>query len=111
MRYAYIYRPARTAMQAGKAHTRRWILTWRPNPPQKKEHLMQWDATRDTQNQVSLSFDSREAAVFFAQKSDIPFIVEDDTRQAMSPSPKSYADQFRYKKPSLFTNIGRTKNS
>ena len=102
MKYARIYRPTKTAMQAGKARTRRWVLAWPSKTLQETEYLMRWNIAHDTQRYVSLSFVSRESGVFFAQKHNIPFIVEEDNLQATSLRPRSYADRLRYKKPPLF---------
>ena len=91
---ARIYRPARTAMQAGQANTRRWLLEFEPAAAPATERLMGWTSSPDTAQQVRLAFDSKEAAVAYAERTGIPY-------QVVEPHPprlriKAYADNFRY---------------
>jgi hypothetical protein len=42
---ARIYKPARTAMQSGKARTKEWVLDYEPETPREIEPLMGWTAS------------------------------------------------------------------
>ena len=44
---ARIYKPARTAMQSGKARTKEWVLDYEPEEPLQIEPLMGWTASGD----------------------------------------------------------------
>jgi hypothetical protein len=44
---ARIYLPARTAMQSGKALTKRWVLAYEPEQPKELEPLMGWTSSAD----------------------------------------------------------------
>ena len=59
---ARIYQPARNAMQSGVAKTRQWVLEFAPSSPREVDPLMGWTSSEDTQAQVRLKFDSKEAA-------------------------------------------------
>jgi ETC complex I subunit conserved region len=49
-----IYRPAGSAVQSGRANTKRWVLEFEPTSPPEIEPLMGWLASTDTQKQVRL---------------------------------------------------------
>jgi hypothetical protein len=91
---ARIYQRAKTAMQSGKARTKKWVLEYEPERPREIEPLMGWTASSDMLSQVSLDFDSSEEAVAYAAKHGIPYQVF----EAHKPSPKgkSYSDNFRF---------------
>ncbi len=93
---ARIFRPARTAMQSGGANTRRWRLEFEPKSARHLDSLMGWTGSSDMNGQVSLEFESREAAIAYCQRRAIPYRVrmpQEPKRRA-----KSYADNFRYDK-------------
>ena len=88
-----IYRPAKTAMQSGRAQTQEWVLEFEPGKPKLVEPLMGWTSGRDTRDQVQLSFETRETAVAYAEKHGLDYTVEQPHDRAVKP--KSYADNFR----------------
>jgi NADH dehydrogenase ubiquinone Fe-S protein 4 len=94
MALARIYRPAKTAMQAGRGQTRKWLLDYEPASRRDPDPLMGWSSARDTLNEVRLRFDSLDEAVAFARKEGLDYtLIEPRARTAKS---KSYADNFRY---------------
>jgi hypothetical protein len=96
---ARIFKPARNAMQSGKGKSKAWVLEFAPREPKAAEPLMGWTSSGDTMQQVRLTFDTRDAAVAYAEREGIAYevIAEAPTR----PSRKSYSDNFRW---------GRTDN-
>ena len=89
-----IYRPAKTAMQSGRAQTRKWVLEYEPASRRDPDPLMGWSSARDTLNEVRLRFDTLEEALAFAKKLNLDYtLIETQTR---TPKMKSYADNFRY---------------
>ena len=66
MAQARIYRPAKTAMQSGRAQTRKWVLEYEPANRRDPDPLMGWSSARDTLNQVCLRFDTLDEARAFA---------------------------------------------
>lgn len=91
---ARIYQPSKNAMQSGWANTKRWVLEFEPTSPRSVDSLMGWTSSPDTSQQVRLSFDSREAAVAYAEKNDIAFQVVEPHKPKRRI--KAYADNFRY---------------
>jgi hypothetical protein len=51
---ARIYKPAKTAMQSGKARTKEWVLDYEPEVPRKIEPLMGWTASGDMRHRSKL---------------------------------------------------------
>ena len=79
---ARIYQPAKTAMQSGTAKTKGWVLEYAQSSSREVDPLMGWTSTTDTQTQVKLRFDSREAAEDYARSKGIAFqVVEPKPRQ------------------------------
>lgn len=73
---ARIYRPAKTAMQSGTAKAKGWVLEFAPATAREVDPLMGWTSTSDTDTQVKLRFDSREAAEEYARSKGIEFDVQ-----------------------------------
>lgn len=90
-----IYRPAKNAMQSGRANSRRWVVEFEPVERKAPDPLMGWLGSRDTLSQVRLKFDSREEAVAFAEREGLTYtVVEERPKPPMKP--KNYADNFRF---------------
>jgi ETC complex I subunit conserved region len=99
---ARIYRPAKTAMQSGKAKTKEWVLEFEPESAHLPDPLMGWAQSRDMDGQVRLTFETREEAVAYAQGNGIAFRV-------MEPRPvkriiKAYADNFSFTRKEPWTH-------
>jgi len=94
MAWARIYRPAKTAMQSGRAQTRKWVLEYEPATRRDPDPLMGWSSARDTLNEVQLRFETLEEALAFARRHRFDYRVIEP--QARTPKAKSYADNFRY---------------
>ena len=92
---ARIFKPARTAMQQGKANTREWILEFEPAHARTHDPLMGWTSSPDTRQQVRLTFDTKEAAIAYADNHAIDYMVK-EAAEERSPPPKAYADNFRW---------------
>jgi|Transcript_17715 hypothetical protein len=80
---ARIYRPARNAMTSGMAKTRKWVLDYAQASAREVDPLMGWTSSSDTQSQVRLRFESKEAALEYAQDHGIDAeVVEPKPRKA-----------------------------
>jgi len=97
MATARIFRPSKTAMQSGRAGTRRWILEYEPATPREPDPLMGWASARDTLNQVRLKFATLDEAKLFAERKGLDYTVVEPQERTFKP--KSYADNFRYERP------------
>ena len=89
---ARIYRPARTAMQSGKAKTRSWCLDFQPASARFLDPLMGWTGTTDLDGQVRLTFDTQEEAVDYARRHGIAFRVQEPQEPKLIL--KAYSDNF-----------------
>jgi hypothetical protein len=94
MAQARIFKPAKNAMQSGRAQARKWVLEYEPATPRRPEPLMGWASAGDTLNQVSLRFATLDEAIAFAEKQGLDYTVV--TPHDEIEKPKSYADNFRY---------------
>ncbi|HLI10033.1 MAG TPA: ETC complex I subunit [Alphaproteobacteria bacterium] len=90
---AVIYKPARTAMQAGMALTRQWVLEFEPASAQVIDPLMGWTGSADTRRQLTLRFPTRIAAEQYARANNLAYVVREP--QAATPNRRSYGDNFR----------------
>lgn len=94
MSIARIYRPAKNAMQSGRAGTRNWVLEFEPSAAKRPDRLMGWIGSSDmAADEVRLRFATREEAVAFAEHHGIEYRVHEPTTRQVRP--KSYADNFR----------------
>ena len=100
---ARIYRPARTAMQSGKAKTREWLLEFEPSQASRSDPLMGWTQTGDTEStEVKLEFDTREEAVRYAEQNGIAFQLVD--AKPAKRIIKAYADNFAFNRKVPWTH-------
>ncbi len=91
---ARLYRPAKSAMSSGLAKTRTWVLEFVGEPSFKRDPLMGWNGTTNTQQQAVLHFESRDQAQAYADREGIELIVEESAH--MPKKPKSYSANFSY---------------
>lgn len=94
MTQARIFRPAKTAMQSGRANTKYWVLEFEPASPRWNEPLMGWTGTSDATASLRLKFASKEDAVAYAERAGLDYLVREPHRRR--PRLKNYADKFRW---------------
>jgi len=94
MANARIYRPAKNAMQSGKARTKKWVLEFEPGEAKILDPLMGWTGSGDTRAQVRLRFDSQQDAMAYAGRVglDAQVIAPHEPKRIL----KSYADRFAF---------------
>ncbi len=93
MRQARIYKPTKSAMQSGRANSRRWILEFEPKDAKRPDSLMGWAGSSDTLSQVRLRFDSLEDATRYAKRHSIAYEVIAEQKRV--PLRQVYASNFR----------------
>ena len=99
---ARIFQQDKPATQSGQAGTQAWVLEWEPSAPRLPDPVMGWAGSGDTQTQVRLRFDSREAAVAYAERNGVQYELE--LPAARVHKPKVYADNFRYDRKEMWTH-------
>jgi len=99
---ARIYKPAKTAMQQGRAGTREWVLDYEPASARTIEPLMGWTSSFDTRQQLRLRFHTKEEAIAYCERHGFPYQVSEAkpaARRAMS-----YADNFAFRRRDAWTH-------
>ena len=91
---ARIYQPARNAMQSGQAKTKLWYLDFLPADDRDIDPLMGWTGSADTQSQVRLKFESREAAEHFAKAHGLDYTVAAPHKRAINIRTMGYGENF-----------------
>ena len=89
-----IYQPAKSAMTSGKANTQHWVLEYLPESPRQIDPLMGWTSSSDMRGQVRMTFDSKEAAVDYARRHNIPHQVIEPKKRRHIVRPKGYGGNF-----------------
>ncbi len=92
-----IYRPAKSAMQSGRAKAQDWLLEYELKTARQPESLMGWTSSGDTLNQVRLTFNSLEDAIAYADKKGWGYTVQPAQERIVRP--RNYVDNFKYIPP------------
>ncbi|WP_293447211.1 ETC complex I subunit [Planktotalea sp.] len=101
---ARIYQPSRTAMSSGTAKTRTWILEHVAETARAVDPLMGWTSSDDTQSQVKLSFESKDAALAYAQAHGIDAAVREPNKRKANIRSGGYADNFATNRRGAWTH-------
>ena len=101
---ARIFQPARNAMQSGSAKTRHWVLEFAPASARDVDPLMGWTSSDDTQAQVRLTFDSREAALAYATEHGIDAQVSEPKRRKPVIRKGGYGENFATSRRGAWTH-------
>ena len=89
---ARIYKPAKPATQSGRFKTRYWVVEHEPSSRQEPDRLIGWIGSDDTENQVSLRFPTRDAAIAYCERNGLTYT--DSEPHARIVRPKAYAENF-----------------
>lgn len=91
---ARIYCPAKTAMSSGMAKTHQWVLEYAPASAREIDPLMGWTSSDDTQSQVKLRFETKEAALVYAADNGIEVVVLEPKTRKPNLRPMGYGENF-----------------
>ncbi len=91
---ARIYQPSRTAMSSGTAKTKHWVLEHPAQSAREVDPLMGWTSSADTQAQVRLTFDTKEAALDYAAEHGIEAIVMEPKKRKPNIRQRGYGENF-----------------
>lgn len=90
---ARIFQKTKPANQSGQAYVGQWVLEFESHAPKRPDPLTGWSGGADTQAQVSINFDTLEAAKGYAERNNIPYhVLPPATRKLRL---QSYADNFK----------------
>ena len=91
---ARLYQPAKTAMSSGRGKTRGWVLEFAPESAREVDPLMGWTSSTDTQSQVRMTFDTREAAEDYAREHGVEVVARDPRGRALNVREGGYGENF-----------------
>jgi hypothetical protein len=92
---AVIYKPVRSAMTSGKARTRDWKLRFEPRSRPLIEPLMGWTGCDDTLSQVELTFPSAAAAIAYARRQGLRYLLQGEENPDARPGSNAKATNAR----------------
>jgi len=101
---ARIYMPAKTAMQSGVAKTHHWVLEFAPASARSVDPLMGWTSSSDTQAQVKLRFETKDAALEYASEHGIDAIVQEPKTRKPNIRKGGYGDNFATNRRAVWTH-------
>ncbi len=94
---ARIYRPTENVMQSGRGNAKLWVLEFEAEDARRIDSLMGWTGSSDTAQQVRLTFETKDAAVAFADSNGLAYSF-DAPRERKVPI-RPYASNFRFDRP------------
>jgi len=101
---ARIYQPAKTAMSSGTAKTRVWVLEYAPDSAREVDPLMGWTSSNDMQSQVSLQFESKDAALEYAKDHNITADVIEPKNRKVNIRQRGYGENFATDRRTVWTH-------
>ena len=97
-----IYQPAKSAMQSGRAKTDEWVLEFARNAVALPDQLMGWQSSSDTTRTIHLKFDSKDAAIAYAEKMGVAYhVIRSGSRRQKL---RGYADNFATNRRQAWTH-------
>ncbi len=102
--FARIYQPAKTAMSSGNAKTKLWVLEFAPTEERNVDPLMGWTSSDETQTQVRLEFETKDAALDYAELNDISATVQESQKRALNIRAGGYGENFATHRRGIWTH-------
>ena len=100
--YAKIYKAEPSAMTSGRANAGVWMLDFQSTKPRVVDALTGNTRNVDTRSQLDMKFESKDAAISYAQANNIPYRVID--RPKSKRISRSYADNFAFERKLPWTH-------
>ena len=83
----------RKTTQSGKAQVGRWLLEFERQEPQRPDPLTGWNGSGDTNTQVRINFETKDAAIAYCNKHGLSYHLVPAPPVKMKI--QAYADNFR----------------
>jgi hypothetical protein len=93
MTVARISEVERKTTQSGKANAGRWLLEFERQQPLRPDPLTGWNGSGDTNTQVRINFQTKEAAIAYCDKHGLPYHIVPAAPVRLKI--QAYADNFR----------------
>ncbi len=87
-----IFKPTKTAMQSGRGNIKSWVMEFETTSASTPDKLMGWSGSSDTMRQVTMAFETKDAAISYAKKNGYCYSVHMEKTRCIKP--KAYADNF-----------------
>ena len=100
---ARIYQPARNAMQSGQSKTD-WVLEFAPEAQKQIDPLMGWTGSGDMSSQVRIKFDSKDAAIAYAEKNGLAYRIDEPKVRKHMIKPGGYGGNFAFNRRTAWTH-------
>ncbi len=91
-------------MQSGTAKTKHWVLEFAPASQREVDPLMGWTSSSDTQSQVRLRFDGKDAALAYAREHGIDAVVQEPKPRKPNIRPRGYGENFATDRRQVWTH-------
>jgi hypothetical protein len=83
----------RKTTQSGKANAGSWLVEFERNEPLRPDPLTGWNGSGDTNPQVRMTFETKEAAIAYCERHGLDYHLVPAARVRMKI--QAYADNFR----------------
>ena len=101
---ARIYQPSRSAMTSGQGNSKSWALEYVPTEGKAIDPLMGWSGSGDMNRQVRLRFETKEAAIEYAERNGIAYTVEAPNKRRPNIRPGGYGGNFAHNRRGAWTH-------
>ncbi len=101
---ARIFQPSRTAMSSGGAKTKNWVLEFPSAARREIDPLMGWTSSGDTQTQIRMQFDTKEAAIEYAREHGIDAAVSEPHKRKQNIRQGGYGENFATSRRTVWTH-------
>lgn len=101
---ARIYQPAKTAMSSGQAKTKGWVLEFAPSAQRSVDPLMGWTSSSDMNSQVKLRFETKSAALAYAEEKGLEVSVQEPKKRKPNVRARGYAENFAHNRRGAWTH-------
>lgn len=101
---ARIFQPARNAMTSGQARTKHWVLEYAADEAREIDPLMGWTGSSDTQSQVRIRFETKEAALAYAEDKGIEATVTEPHKRKHNVRAGGYGENFATNRRQVWTH-------
>ena len=102
--FARIFKIGKTATQSGTARAEHWILEFDSNESKKIEPLMGWTGSNNTQSQVKLTFENKDAAAAYAERHGLVYTVMESHSRKPIIRKNGYGENFATNRKTSWTH-------